>query len=469
MTEYSTSSEAIRDFRSTQERTAFWVDQYNQHGADHLLLSPSLPPSDIGDTDFQGGGSSESDTYSTHSIPPRMVLQFPDGRPDIPVSHGFQRPVRSRPRVNMPYNQHPAVIAPPPSSRHSRARAGSHPLPVGTTQANHSRSAQTLSYVTLPPGQAETPRPPVTPPRSPESIVILPSTDSEQSKHIVSRAITPPPGNGSHSRTPTAHHSSHAPRAPGGGSGATKNYSSHSNSPILSPSPRHAYSSSQHHTLPRNHSPGMMFSQSQPLPLSTSGGVRYMEQQAAAQAYPESKLAYNYSPPAIIYAPSSRARPQYAPPQIVYSPPMGSRGTAGRYLAPNMAHSQSVPPNQLGVYPPPGPIPPKQRSHHSKSHSQSSHPHENSSSHTQSLSRGRTRDMIPADQPLPHARSRSRRSDSRHRPRSPSHSLGGDSDDDDDDDGSVISSGTYYVLPTPGQKVQIIVGYLLFVLHEAFY
>ncbi|KAK7685475.1 hypothetical protein QCA50_011339 [Cerrena zonata] len=466
MTEYSASSEVIRNFRSTQERTAFWVDQYNQHGTDHLLLSPSLPPSDLSDADIQSGGSSESDAYSTHSIPPRMVLQFPDGRPDMPVSHGYQRPVRSRPRVPLPYNQHPAVIQPPPSSRHSRSRAGSHPLPLGSAHANHPRTAQTLSYVTLPPGQAETPRPPVTPPRSPESIVILPSTDSDQSKHIVSRAITPPLGNGSHSRTPTAHHTSHTPRPLGGG-GASQNYAEYSNSPIISPSPRHAYPSSQHHTLPRNHSPGMMFSQSQPLPLSTSGGARYLEQQATAQAYPESKLAYNYSPPAIIYAPSKRTRPQYAPPQIVYSPPMGTRGMSSRHPAPNMVHSQSVPVNQTGVYPPLGSISSKQQSHHSKSHSHSSsHPHDSEGSHTRSLSRGRTRDMIPADQPVSHVRSRSRRSDTRHHPQSPLREIGEDSDDDDG--GSVTSNGTYYILPTPGQKVQIIVGYLFIILHEEF-
>lgn len=456
MTEYSVSSEAIRDYRSTQERTAFWVDQYNQHGTNHLLLSPSLPPSELDEADLLGGGSSESDTYSTHSIPPRMVLQFPDGRPNIPVSHEYQRPSRSRPRVALPYNQHPAFIAPPPSSRPSRSRAGSHPLPAGSAHANPPRTAQTLSYVTLPPTQAETPRPPVTPPRSPESIVILPSTDSDQSRHIVSRAITPPPGEGSHSQTPTAHHSSRT-RRPLNGNAVPKNPSGHSNSPILSPSPRHAYSASQAHTLPRNHSPGMMFSQSQPLPLSTSGGVRYLEQQAASQAYPDSKLAYNYSPPAIIYAPSGRARPQYAPPHIVYSPPMGSRGIAGRHPAPNMVPPQSNPANQLGVHPPTGSIPPKQQSHRSKSHSHSSsYPRDGSGNHTQSLSRGRARDMVLPDQPNSHGPSRSRRGDSRHRPRSPSRSrsIGGDSDD-----GSVTSSGTYYILPTPGQKVQIIVGY----------
>ncbi|CAL1698860.1 unnamed protein product [Somion occarium] len=463
MTEYSMSSEALREFRSTQERTAYWVDQYTRYGAEEECLSPSAPPSVISDVESPSSGSSDSDNWSRDSIPPRMVLHFEDGRPDIPISHDYPRPSRMRPRVPVPESDHQAV--PHSSSRHGPSRSGSQHLPVVSVPSSRTRHGQTLSYVTVPPAQSETPRPRITPPPLPENIVVLPSRESEQSDHsptpIVSRAIDPSHhGDGSHSRSPTSHSSQNPHRNANAGPPPHRSLSS----PIASPSPRHAYPPTQ--VLPRNHSPAMMYSQSQPLPLSTNGGVQYLEQQAAAQSRPGSRLPYNYSPPAIIYAPSSKhSRPRYAPPPIVYSPPNGSHGLAGRYPAPSMVHSQSAPVPQPGVAYPPPPQGSNHRSHHSHSHSHShpphqshhssSHSHENSS-HSRSLSRGRAREMMAADRPhSSHARSHSHKSVSRHRTRTPSRSRS--PSDSDSEAGSISSNGTYYILPTPGQKVQIIV------------
>ncbi|KAI0071055.1 hypothetical protein K474DRAFT_692907 [Panus rudis PR-1116 ss-1] len=194
-----------------------------------------------------------------------------------------------------------------------------------------------------------------------------------------------------------------------------------------------------------------------PLPLSTSGGARFLEQQAAAQGRMGSHLPYNYSPPAIIYAPSSKhSRMHYAPPAIIYSPP----GSA-RHAAPSMGHSQSTPvpvsrgPMMHSSVPPSGP----HRSHHSHhSHSHRSHSRAGTShssvireepgeSPNRSRSRGRPRDPSQPSRSH-HSRSRSRKSGGRR----------GDVDFEDSDAESCSSGGTYYILPTPGQKVHIIVS-----------
>lgn len=67
------------------DRTAYWVQTHSYVNAP--LYSPSVPPSEI-----DGYLSSPpSDAGSTHSIPPKMVLRYDDGRPDIPISRTDER------------------------------------------------------------------------------------------------------------------------------------------------------------------------------------------------------------------------------------------------------------------------------------------------------------------------------------------------------------------------------------------
>ena len=70
---------------TSRDRTAYWVQTHSYN--ETPLYSPSVPPSEI-----EGYLSSPpSDAGSTHSIPPRMVLRYDDGRPDMPIPHTGER------------------------------------------------------------------------------------------------------------------------------------------------------------------------------------------------------------------------------------------------------------------------------------------------------------------------------------------------------------------------------------------
>jgi len=70
------------------DRTAYWVQTLST--GDATLYSPSVPPSEMG----YYLSSPPSDAGSAHSIPPRMILRYEDGRPDIPISRAGERPGR---------------------------------------------------------------------------------------------------------------------------------------------------------------------------------------------------------------------------------------------------------------------------------------------------------------------------------------------------------------------------------------
>ncbi|KIK97485.1 hypothetical protein PAXRUDRAFT_136209 [Paxillus rubicundulus Ve08.2h10] len=104
MTEYSTSPAAIEVFRHSKERTAYWV---RSHSPFHNhFRSPDSPPSVREEL-----VSRESDEESSHSLPPKMVLRYGDGRADIPISHWH---------YEHPHDSHKPP--PPPHGSHSRPR-----------------------------------------------------------------------------------------------------------------------------------------------------------------------------------------------------------------------------------------------------------------------------------------------------------------------------------------------------------
>jgi len=82
MTEYTTSSHAFREYMSTRDRTARWVQTHSPTESE--FYSPSLPPTVI---DGFVPSSPPSEADSSHSTPPKMVLRYNDGRPDIPIPH----------------------------------------------------------------------------------------------------------------------------------------------------------------------------------------------------------------------------------------------------------------------------------------------------------------------------------------------------------------------------------------------
>ena len=397
MTEYATDPETIQEYLNSRERCANWV---NIHSQGLSYVSPSSPPSVLSDDDTPMYGPSEDDASSSHSLPPRMLLRYDDGRPDIPIS---QDPSSTHSRN------------PPQSSRH-RSRSGSFVPPVPPVPADvphhPARYAQTLSYASgsryAPTGAPENIR--VLPSRQAEDSQRMPAPPSHRSRAPPAQAIFPPPQPSIHDRVPPLADPLHT-----------------SNRSVLAPTPRHATTSSAQ-PIPVIASP----THSHPAP----GGSRFYEQPGMAASTMQNGLPYNYAPPAIVYAPSGRHGSKYQPPAIVYSP--SSHGHR-RAPAPGIAYSRSDPLPHPTQYSPvnagnaPFPSAPGSSSHQSRPRAYSTAGHEQS--------RGRTHGGISSS------------SRSRTRTRTPSLSPS-----DSDDTSSDTSGSTYYVLPSPGQKVQIIVS-----------
>ncbi|KAI0667236.1 hypothetical protein C8Q78DRAFT_1054765 [Trametes maxima] len=441
MTEYATDPEAIQEYLTARDRTTNWVSVHS--GFSHYV-SPSSPPSIISDSDAPSVGPSESDSGSVRSVPPRMVLRYPDGRPDVPISSdGVPSPTHSR-------NNH--TYGSQSTSRHTRSRSGSLAAPGPADAPPAPRYAQTLSYAT---GSRYAPsaRPHISPPRSPESIRVLPSRQAEESQPPVR---VPTSNSSHHSRVPPAqsifqpqprqpsiHPSHHSDRI----SPLADPLHTSSRS-VISPTPQHAPASAQ--AYPFAAAPGgIAHSQSQPASVSHNGGSRFFEHAGTASGI-QPQLPYKYSPPAIIYAPSSRHQgSNYNPPPIVYSP--SSHGHHRRAPAPGIAYSRSDPlphptqysSQQMNAGSTPFPSVHGSASHHSQRTShRDSPPREGASGRSRASSAVRGR---PSARDIVHAQP------SRARTRSPTPSLS------ESDTASDTSGSTYYVLPSPGQKVQIIV------------
>ncbi|KAI0628620.1 hypothetical protein C8Q77DRAFT_1067804 [Trametes polyzona] len=446
MTEYATDPEAIQEFLTARDRTNNWVSVHSQ--GIHFI-HPSSPPSTISDDpDAPSYGPSESDSASTHSVPPRMVLRYPDGRPDVPISSdGVPSPTSSR--RDHKYGPQSS------SSRHTRSRSGSHTHPPAPTAdvPPPARYAQTLSYAT---GSRYAPsaHPHISPPRSPESIRVLPSRQPEDSSQSPARvqasssshrsrgpaaqAIFQPP-----THQPSIHPSIHNDRVP-----PLADPLHTSNRSVIAPTPQHPSPTAQAHpfaTMPN----GIAHSHSQPASASYTSGSRFYEHAGTAPRV-QTDLPYTYSPPAIVYAPSSRHRgPQYNPPAIVYSP--SSHGHHRRAPAPGIAYSRSDPlphpsqysPTQANAGSTPFPSVHGSTSHHS-------HPLSHRSSQSRDDGRARSR-ASSAVRGRPTARDMLYSQPPRARTRSPTPSLS------ESDTASDTSGSTYYVLPSPGQKVQIVV------------
>ena len=152
MTEYTTDPEAIAHYLAARARTAHWVDSLNGK----TLAAPSFPPSLVSDTD-DGLSSQDSDAESSHSLPPRMVLRYPDGRPDVPVSTDTRWP---------PHGQKPTT--PTPFHTRPRAGSGSHGYPPSNPNI-HSRAPSNHLYISPPPPVMAT---------QPEPIHVRPSPTS---------------------------------------------------------------------------------------------------------------------------------------------------------------------------------------------------------------------------------------------------------------------------------------------------
>lgn len=455
---------------SARERTALWVNAHSPNGTVPAFVPPSYPPSLVTDSDAPSYGPTDSDEESSHSLPPRMVLRYNDGRPDIPITTEYN------PHSGTHFRAAPKMHSAEPRTHptHRRSRSGSHATPVGHVPSQvPPRHVQSLSYASQP---VMEPLAMPEPPRSPESIVVLPSRQGSQNTQSTSQTSQ------SLHHAPPSHHQpsssfdaalqvplppstiSQIPQRPSHFGGASHHSSHPSQHGIVSPSPRRAFDPSQI-PLPAS-SPPLSQSHSQPLPGPTPRAATSFVPHPPSSRI-ESQLPYSYSPPAIVYAPSSKhSRSHYAPPAIVYSP-SATHHAPSRH-APSMTYSRS------------DPLP--HTAHHQRAGSGSSA----YQSGQGSMRLRRPGPTIPEEDPrivgrydrtVERDRGRSRsRGRSVARTRTPAESVmyvedhelpppprgqtPSDAFEDEDERGTQASGSTYYVLPTPGQKVKLIVRHL---------
>lgn len=314
MTDYTTSPHAYQEFMSARERTAYWVQAHSSYP--EALYSPSVPPSELGDL---MPSSPPSDAGSSLSLPPKMVLRYNDGRPDIPIPHlnapfpprrhpqdGYGPSGHRRPHMTA-YNSHPISSVPIQPSYHTSGGSGSHGSSPSRT---HSRHHEPLGADSS----------------SPEEIRVLPShaplpprsaaTSSRQRSH--------------HSRSKSLPRSATDPYSPG--------------EEVIEPLPAHS------HSKPAAYPPPSSYT------LHTGPQVSFVPQAGPApwagvhSSNTSGKHSHGHSAnkvPPIVYAPSHNRRlPHYAPPAILHHAPR--RGPNG------MIYSHSAPvPIQTGPYPAP--------------------------------------------------------------------------------------------------------------------
>jgi hypothetical protein len=292
MTEYTSSPEAISEYMTSRERTAVWV---RSHAPIHSqFYSPSVEPSVLDDAGIPSAPASVVE--STHSMPPKMVLKYTDGRPDVPISdynattkgHAadstgrfqtlpYQRSGRSRSHGATEIGRNVSV-------RHNELRD------------NHALGSPTPEEIRVWP--------------SPETSPPLPSQHVPRSKSLPRNAYShenpqPPP-------LPTP---SHAQLQQG----------------RFAPSSHHSHASS----TPTHQ---VTFSQSQPIAWHSLPSPP----KSTFAAHPSQKVS-SHAPPAIVYAPSHHSKPHYVPPVMYphYPPPN----------APGMTYSRSAPVRYATPYP----------------------------------------------------------------------------------------------------------------------
>jgi hypothetical protein len=350
MTEYTTKPEVVARYMNARQRTMHWVDTHVPSQTE--FYSPSVPPVMLHDPDSPGylPSDAESDAESVVSLPPRMVLKYGNGRPDIPISHWHYdndstRRSKNRPRVPEPRR----------GESHRRAQSFSNqPSSTASRHSNSNNNQHRLRISSLP---------------APEEIRILPPSSRSQIQ-----AQSPPRTN---SYSQDSRSTSEVPR-----SSSTRQSTRHGPPQLNQPAPPLTHSQSQ-----QSHSRN---GQSQ-----RSHGSR--------------------SPPAIVYAPSQRSGSNYAPPVIM-------TGSQYPQRAPGVTYSHSTP------------VPlPSQKSHF--------------------LNAGATPYPSAHGTQLSSVREEGTRGRANSRRIMDSAVFVDSADAESHDSGS-----TYYVIPTPGQKIHVIVS-----------
>ncbi|KAJ3875109.1 hypothetical protein F5051DRAFT_71155 [Lentinula edodes] len=411
MTESYISPSDVAQYHSSQDRVRNWITAH----ADHVFTSPNIPPSELDDQDALS--SPPSDVESSHSIPPRLKLRYPDGR-ESPIPH--------------------TTNSSSSTGRNSRSR--SNPQPNSSRQRSKLATAPSSSPILIsdPRREREKLRS-----HSPEEIQIFPSASDE---------IPPVPLSSHHSRSRSLPRDAFSP---------SRNHDPMPNSSYGATPVMQMQTEMSPPVIPLLQSPGPYagFARTQPAPAPWHP---YTNAVRTGPMMPPSREHFKHNPPSIVYAPSNNSRTNYHPPAI-----LSYRPTAG----PNrIFYSHSVPPAQAqianagypsvhGSY-----APQEERVHHHKRSSElrhsSSHHRDRSvgsaksgksgksskSKDTTSRRHGRDRSRsLPLEQEYPpNPPSEHYRHPHHHRPRPPSPT------------GSHGSGSTYYVLPTARQKVHVL-------------
>ncbi|KAJ8079449.1 hypothetical protein PM082_006876 [Marasmius tenuissimus] len=443
MTESVINSQDIRQYWSTQDRVNHWVEEHN--GV--IFSSPNIAPSELDGEDGAPSGAA-SDVESSHSLPPRLMLRYPDGT-EIAIPHPSSSGSPQNPSVqNLRSGKHSS------SGAHSsnRSRTGSAPSrhsskhPQSPLSDRHERERERLRS------------------RSPEEIRILPSNHT--------------PETGSRAATHTSH-PSHQTRSRSLPRDAFQEEPVHDPMPFTnshphsSTSPNGAAIYPTHRApikLPRTPPPDpkMHLARSQPPAWHPyTNGSRM----TAVPMNPH-RHVHNpkHVPPSIVYAPSNHSRNQYNPPTIYsYPPNFGPDGVMYSHSVPPTRMYRNVggtpypsaggAPSSVGYQPPPPPpVPPGQAyPHRSRERSEERgrasgdegrHVHVSRGTNGSSKSKKSSKSRKSG-----HDRSKSLPLQDAFRPpvtsvetpprsRSPA--------------GSDASGSTYYVLPTRKQKVHVL-------------
>jgi len=280
MTAYTSSPEAIREYMTAKERTEWWI----RHHPSAEQYSPSAPPSDRDDLEEDGQSYTvyDSDAESTHSVPPKMLLKYGDGRPDIPISHWYhdEDPHHGSKREN-----DGAQSRTPPHQSHRRGRSDQLMRPAGLHM-----DATSAPY--------------------PEEIRVLPSQSTATPKSATSQDRRRAKSQPRHGYSPPHEPAPPLPRYP----------SQHTPTlhTIYTPTPR-----PMHPTTFLPPAPQVAYSQSHPM---------YHGRNAYTSRQSENILHRNISPPSIAYA-SRHSKNNYAPPTMIHH----------QHGAPGLTFSQSAP------------------------------------------------------------------------------------------------------------------------------
>jgi len=247
---------------TAKERTAWWI----RHQPSTERYSPSAPPSDRGELepDSQSVTAFDSDAESTHSVPPKMLLKYGDGRPDIPISHWHHE-----------HNREPlSHSSGSPSNQSHRRSRSEQPVNRTISRSLHPRDSASM--------------------RHPEEIRVLPSRSSEAPRPASSQHHRRSKSQPRHGYSPPNEPAPPVPLYPS---------AQHTPQMINKPAPHHVYQTPVHPPAPQ-----VAYSQTHPV----YQGNPY------ASRYSENLPHHNRTPPSIVYAPGPHSRNHYAPPLLVH-------------------------------------------------------------------------------------------------------------------------------------------------------